>query len=129
MSEDFSHEDIPTILETARTQNSKNNVTGLLSFSRNCFLQCLEGTRSAVNETYHRIAQAPRHHKIVLLNYQEITERQFAEWAMGYIPESSLTAPVNLKFSGSASFSPYELSGESAHQLLASLQNAVPPHN
>lgn len=129
ISEAFNHEDIPSILEAAREQNRKKDVTGLLCFSRKIFLQCLEGSRTNVNETYHRILNDPRHERIVLLDYKEILEREFDEWAMGYIPESSLTKPVNLKYSGSIEFDPYDMSGESAHRLMVELRQAVPTHS
>lgn len=41
---------------------------------------------------------------------------------MGYMPESSLTAPMNLKYSGKSEFIPYEMSGESAHQMMLELR-------
>lgn len=126
ISKDFNHEDIPKILESARTQNKQNNVTGLLCFSSKIFLQCLEGSRTNINNTYHRILNDPRHEKIVMLDYKEIIEREFERWSMGYLPESSLTAPANLKYSGTPDFNPYEMSGDSAHSLLFALMKAVP---
>ena len=129
ISEDFNHEDIPGILQAAREHNLQKNVTGLLCFSRKIFLQCLEGSRTNVNQTYHRILNDPRHERIVLLDYKEIVEREFDEWAMGYIPESSLTKPVNLKYSGSTEFDPYDMSGESAHRLMVELRQSVPTHS
>lgn len=126
ISEGFSSNDIEDILEIARTKNKAKNITGLLCFSRNIFLQCLEGSRSNVNEAYHRILNDPRHMKIIMLDYKEIIEREFGEWSMGYIPESCLTAPVNLKYSGNDLFNPYEMSGESTQRLMVELKNTVP---
>jgi len=126
ISENFHHNDITGILETAREQNKKNNVTGLLCFNRKLFLQCLEGSRTNVNQTYHRILNDPRHSDIIMLDYREISEREFDTWSMGYVPESSLSAPVNLKYSGTPDFSPYDMSGESAHKLLFALKDSVP---
>ncbi|WP_415901144.1 hypothetical protein [Neptuniibacter sp. QD48_11] len=61
-----------------------------------------------------------------MLDYKEISTREFCEWSMGYIPESSLTAPINLKFSGTPEFDPYKMSGESAFQMLLALRESVP---
>jgi len=126
ISESFKPEDLNNILDSARMHNSKNFVTGLLGFNRKIFLQCLEGSRAKVNETYHRILRDSRHDKIILLDYQEIVEREFDGWSMGFIPESSLTTDVNVKFSGDDVFNPYEMSGESAHRLMVMLKDLVP---
>lgn len=95
----------------------------MLCFNRKYFLQCLEGSRTNVNNAYHKILNDKRHSRIVLLDYKEITKREFSNWSMGYMPESSLTAPTSLKFSGKNEFSPYEMSGESAHQMMLELKD------
>ncbi|TQV77499.1 BLUF domain-containing protein [Aliikangiella marina] len=126
VSEQFSQGDIENILDVARKNNNKLNVTGMLCFNSRLFLQCLEGSRENVNKVYHTILNDPRHEKIEILEYQEISEREFDTWSMGYVPESSLTKPLNLRFSGSPHFSPYEMSGDSAHRLLLALRDTVP---
>jgi hypothetical protein len=125
-SENFTPEDITKILETARKNNEKNNVTGMLLFHRNYFLQCLEGSRAAVNNTYNNISNDARHGNITILDYSEISMRGFSEWSMGYMPESSLTKPINLAFSGTPEFDPYEMSGKSAHKLMLAMKDSVP---
>lgn len=126
VTEAFKPGDIENILESARLRNVQDNVTGMLCFNQNYFLQCLEGSRTSVNGVYHRILNDPRHTKPVLLDYQEILTREFTDWAMGYISESSLTAPLNLKFSGTPFFEPYSMSGESCHQMMLELREGVP---
>lgn len=122
----FLPADIEKILEVSKRNNQKNNVTGLLCFNRRYFLQCLEGSRAKVNAAYHRILNDPRHTNIVMLDYTEIVMREFGNWSMGYMPESSLTAPINLKYSGSPEFEPYEMNGASAHQLMLELKEKLP---
>ncbi|MFD2166332.1 BLUF domain-containing protein [Thalassotalea euphylliae] len=121
----FKPEDIDDILTTARDYNQKQEITGMLCFSRKFFLQCLEGSRSSVNKLYHQILNDKRHNDIVLLEYSEITEREFSQWSMAYVPESSLTAPLNLKFSGSSIFDPYQMRGESAHKMMLELKEVL----
>lgn len=122
----FDSAEVENILAKARQCNAENYVTGLLCFNSKFFLQCLEGSRSKVNKTYHRILNDPRHHNIIMLDYKEIIEREFSEWTMGYMPESSLTQPINTRYSGTPQFNPYEMSGESAHQLMIALRDTVP---
>ncbi|MCG9682529.1 BLUF domain-containing protein [Vibrio sp. Isolate23] len=117
--------DIQNILDVARKNNSLIDVTGLLLFNRNYFLQCLEGSRAQVNKIYHQILNDPRHENILLLDYSEVAERECSEWSMGYIPEVNATMPIHLKYSTNSKFEPYSLSGSSAHKLLLDLRNVV----
>ncbi|WP_415905490.1 BLUF domain-containing protein [Neptuniibacter sp. QD48_55] len=126
IADNFSPQDIEAIIEIARKNNRKHNVTGMLCFNRKYFLQCLEGSRTQVNKIYYNILNDPRHSNIIMLDYKEISTREFCEWSMGYVPESSLTAPINLKFSGTPEFDPYKMSGESAFQMLLALRESVP---
>ncbi|TKF19962.1 blue light sensor protein, partial [Vibrio genomosp. F6] len=41
-------------------------------------------------------------------------------------PQSHLTALLNLQFSGSDQFSPYDMSGESAYLMLLELKQNLP---
>ncbi|MBU2898129.1 BLUF domain-containing protein [Vibrio hepatarius] len=125
ISEGVTESDIQSILNTARKQNAAIDVTGVLLFNRNYFLQCLEGSRAQVNKVYHQILNDNRHDNIVLLDYSEVAEREFSDWSMGYIPEMATTRPLTLKYSGSSSFEPYKMSGSSAHKLLSSLTKVV----
>lgn len=126
VSEDFESSDVESILACAREKNKKNHVSGVLCFSSKHFLQCLEGSRAEVNRTYHEILKDPRHKNVVILDYKEIAVREFGEWSMGYIPASSISFEMNMRFSGSPEFTPYEMSGESAHQMLVGVGQSVP---
>lgn len=125
ISSDFGPEDIENILQSARTYNVKTNVTGMLCFSNDYFLQCLEGSRTAVNNTYQQILNDKRHHNVIMLNYTQLPEREFEKWSMGYVPQSKLTESLNLKFSGSIDFNPFKMSGESAHLLMLTLKDCI----
>jgi len=111
-------DDIEALLKNARQHNAKQGVTGLLCFSQDCFLQCLEGSRSAVNAVYHRIVKDPRHNSIVLLDYKEIVQREFSEWSMGYIPNTAVMKQTVLQYAGTDVFDPFKMSGESAQAFL-----------
>ena len=126
ISEQFTPQDIEDILTSARKNNQQHNVTGMLCFHRKYFLQCLEGSRQNVNMIYHKILNDPRHCDARILDYKEIATREFNEWSMGYIPESSLTQPITLKHSNTSSFNPYDMSGESAHLMMMALRDSVP---
>jgi hypothetical protein len=124
-TEEFKPSDIESILSKALKNNAQIEITGMLCFSRNHFLQCLEGSRTEVNKMYHKILNDKRHSNIILLEYNEISEREFTNWSMAYLPESSLTAPINLKYSGSSLFSPYQMSGQSAHKMMLEFRDSL----
>ncbi|MEP7705499.1 BLUF domain-containing protein [Paraglaciecola sp. 25GB23A] len=125
LSEGFNQSLLENILDVSRRNNSKNKLTGMLCFHQKFFLQCLEGPRANVNSTYNRILNDKRHENAHILDFQEIDERVFASWAMAYVPSSSLTESLNLKFSGSNHFNPYDISGKSAFKLMLELNNSL----
>lgn len=76
--------EIARILETSVRRNKDNDITGMLLYSRGNFLQVLEGEKEAVDATYQRIVQDPRHRNSILLTEEPVAERHFANWSMGY---------------------------------------------
>ncbi|MBD1581056.1 BLUF domain-containing protein [Pseudoalteromonas sp. S16_S37] len=126
IGDNFSQHTIEDILESARHNNLRHNITGVLCFNCSYFLQCLEGARTEVNETYKRILNDERHQNVVMLDYREIDSREFSDWTMGYIPSSTISIPINLKFSEASEFNPYAMSGASAYMMLLELKRSVP---
>ncbi len=117
--------DFMDILEVSRARNEREGITGVLLFCNNNVVQCLEGSREAVNRTYARIVQDKRHQNPLLVDYRMLSTRLFSEWSMGYVPESSITQPTLLKYSVSQDFEPRLLSGESCLRMLAELTQKV----
>jgi hypothetical protein len=126
ISESTAQEALEDILKVARDKNTKNNLTGMLYFNRKHFLQCLEGSRTKINETYNKILKDNRHDNIVILDYCEIKEREFGDWSMGYVPSSNMTATINLMFSGSKEFNPYDLPSNSAYLMMLAFKKVLP---
>lgn len=115
-------QNIEAILQGARHNNAKANITGLLAFNGEYFLQVLEGGRTAVNRLYHRIALDPRHEQLLLLEMGEIDERLFSEWSMAYVPASKLTRDLLLRFGRDDDFRPYEMNSTHCLGLLRCLR-------
>jgi hypothetical protein len=118
ITDKFGPSSLEDILKAGRRNNTRNGITGLLCFKNKYFIQCLEGSRKEVNETYNRIMVDERHSDVVLLEYSDINSREFNDWCMGYIPTSKVTEPLILKFSKSNDFNPYDMSNTSAFMLL-----------
>jgi hypothetical protein len=71
-----------------------------------------------VNNLYSTITRDPRQREAVILDYRQIDERDFAEWSMGYVPNTRLTRPMILKYPGQEVFNPFQMSGGRAHELM-----------
>lgn len=125
VTQEFNEHSIEDILSKAKQHNAKSQVTGLLCFSSSIFLQCLEGSRTAVNRTYHKILNDPRHTDIILLDYKEVVARAFSSWNMGYVPDTQITNKLNLTYSGTTSFNPFEMHGESCEKVLMDLARTI----
>lgn len=113
--------ELAAILRESRTNNPKHGVTGVLCVGDGVFVQVLEGSRSAVNRLYQRIAADARHQQLELLSYEEITERRYAAWAMGQMDIARLNPALLLKYSPSAHLDPFAVSGAATAALLDEL--------
>ena len=112
-------EELEAILRHAKTHNQKAGITGVLCLCGNggVFLQVLEGSRDAINRLYAKLLRDPRHGELLLLSYQETSERRFAGWYMGQVNMSRLNPALVLKYSPTAALDPYSMSGAAAMAL------------
>lgn len=112
---------VDSILVQSRNHNPAKGVTGILCFHGSLFLQVLEGGRDAVNDLYNTIVRDERHERVVVLHYEEITERRFAGWTMGQVNLEKLNPSLLLKYSETPTLDPYALSGKVSIALLEEL--------
>ena len=81
----LSADDVAQILASAQQNNRPQEVTGMLCFNQEQFLQCLEGPKRSVEAIYAKILSDPRHTEIQTLCYDDIDTRLFSDWAMAYV--------------------------------------------
>ena len=112
---------IESILTQSRRRNPELGITGVLCHADGVFMQVLEGGREAVNQLYRRICSDTRHTDVILLHYEEITERRFGGWTMGQVNLSKLNTSIVLKYSERPEFDPYGVSGKVSLALLEEL--------
>lgn len=112
---------IESILESSRVHNVNRGITGVLCYGGGVFLQAIEGGRKAVNELFNHIVVDERHIDVVLLHYEEISERRFGGWTMGQVNLSKLNTSIVLKYSERPEFDPYSVSGKVSLALLEEL--------
>ncbi len=118
---DTSPDAIDAILAQSRQYNPGSGITGILCYGGGIFLQAIEGGRMAVSELYGHIQRDPRHKDVVLLHYQEISERRFAGWTMGAVNMSKINASILLKYAEKPELNPYTVSGSVSLALLEEL--------
>lgn len=111
--------DVRNILEVSQRNNARDGITGGLVFTGGIFLQCLEGHRIAVNETYHRIARDLRHSDPAILSWEEVDSRQFTDWSMGYMGYSRENSALFLKYSSGKEFDPYACRASAIRELFS----------
>ncbi len=80
---EFPQAELQSILASSRRNNAVANVTGMLVYLDGGFLQVLEGSDEAVEQTYRRISQDARHWNASVLLDHDAT-RAFTEWSMGF---------------------------------------------
>ena len=114
-------EEIESILSASREHNIVNGITGVLCFGGDIYLQAIEGGRNQVNALYTHIVKDPRHKDVVILDYQEITERRFGGWTMGHVRLDKLNPSIVLKYSETSELDPYGVSGQVSFSLLEEL--------
>lgn len=120
------YREVKNILAASQRNNTPRGVSGLLIFNSGYFLQWLEGGRAAVSERFTRILGDDRHTNPLLLDYQEVTRRQFTEWNMGYLGEGPMNRSIFFEFGQEDRFDPYTLSGASAEAMMLAAKEHIP---
>ena len=116
-----SPETIESILADSRAHNLGQGITGILCYGGGIFLQAIEGGRTQVNGLYSHIVGDKRHKDVVLLHYEEISERHFGGWTMGQVNLAKLNTSIVLKYSERPELDPYAVSGRVSLALLEEL--------
>jgi hypothetical protein len=112
---------IEGILAQSRQGNPGLGITGILCYGGGIFLQAIEGGRGAVSDLYGHIQRDQRHKVVVLLHYEDISERRFSGWSMGQVNMSKINASILLKYAEKPELDPYSVSGKVSLALLEEL--------
>ncbi|NEV65158.1 BLUF domain-containing protein [Thiorhodococcus minor] len=72
------------LLLECRRRNQALGVTGLLLYGNGTFLQAIEGDDEVIDELVSTILKDSRHENVQVLSRKSITEREYAEWSMGF---------------------------------------------
>ena len=83
-------EAVHEILVTARLNNRRDGISGLLVAGGNRYLQVIEGPRPETRRLYGSICADRRHIGLSTLLTRPITRRSFEGWSMAYRREPAL---------------------------------------
>ena len=112
---------VEAIVSQSRENNPANGITGVLCYAGDVFMQVLEGGRAPVNALYNRIARDERHRQVMLLHYEEITERRFGGWTMGQVNLARINPSVLLKYLEKPELDAFSVPGCASLALLEEL--------
>jgi hypothetical protein len=75
--------EVRELLIKAQINNHFNDVTGMLLFDGDSFLQIIEGPEDTLKALVQKIERDPRHTQFITLMDRKIPERDFGGWSMG----------------------------------------------
>ena len=82
--------DLVELLQQSRRKNFLNDVTGVLLYSHQSFIQVIEGPNKAIDSIYKSIENDTRHSNIIKVIDAELPKRNFTDWTMGFATADSL---------------------------------------
>lgn len=80
----LSKSELLAILTKSRSNNRERNITGVLLYSDQTFVQVLEGDERIVDRVFEIIKKDRRHHNVNIIERIPITAREFPDWSMGF---------------------------------------------
>jgi hypothetical protein len=80
----FSEEQLSDLLAKSQSNNAAAGLTGMLLYRDGQFMQALEGEDAVVRSVYERVAADDRHDQVRTILEEQISERRFPEWTMGF---------------------------------------------
>ena len=78
------------MLNEARAKNAELQITGHLLYSKEVFVQCIEGPPESIASLWESLQRDPRHHDIELLARGPLEQRRFTDWSMAFSSYPSL---------------------------------------
>jgi hypothetical protein len=81
---ELGRDELLDLLSGTRARNESLGLTGVLLYADGSFVQTLEGPDEVVDETFERISRDPRHRSVHIALREEVSERSFPDWSMGF---------------------------------------------
>ena len=119
---EMSNEELAEILDTARKENAKASITGMLLYKEGNFMQMLEGEKERVLDLYEKIKKDPRHKDVITVIEREAPKRTFPDWTMGFHNMQQIKGNPNFNDYISINLIPERFLGDArfAHSFISS---------
>lgn len=117
--------DVRDILARSKENNFFLGITGMLCWSGEFFLQCLEGPRRPVTRLFGKIAGDARHADVELIVAAPTQVRWFDRWAMGFTRDM-MSHGGDIRATNAA-FNPYTLQARDLLELFERLSQSAQP--
>lgn len=121
----IAERDVRDILARSKENNFVLGITGMLCWSGEFFLQCLEGPRRPVTRLFSKIASDPRHADVELIIAAPTQVRWFDRWAMGFTRDM-MSHGGDVRATNAA-FNPYALQASDLLELFERLSQSAQP--
>ena len=108
-TQNLNNKDLSSIVSSSLRNNALYGLTGTLCYANGTFLQHFEGARLAVDGLYQHLLKDERHSQLKIISINEIANRRFPTWAMGFFSYESDISQLFLKHSKMAEFSPFSM--------------------
>ena len=82
-SDNMSDDSLIDLMSTCSSFNKDNNITGMLLYINNKFIQVLEGDKNKVNELIDNIRKDSRNNDLYILRQSDVENKEFNDWSMG----------------------------------------------
>ncbi|MGN7611434.1 nitrate- and nitrite sensing domain-containing protein [Magnetococcales bacterium HHB-1] len=120
---------VEDILSVSTRKNRQLGVTGLLLYTRGHFIQCLEGSRTSVDQIYGAIEKDDRHQRCRVILRRDAERRMFASWTMAYAPISELLRCNTGQKIENGTLSPLDLTEQQILELMSTAQSVIATEN
>jgi len=98
---ELTQKDLENIIQTCQRFNTAQEITGVLVYTGDSFIQILEGAEETLDAVMAKIISDRRHYDVELLMKNEIAKRSFSKWSMGFL---TLTDPAVRTCQGLSSY-------------------------
>jgi hypothetical protein len=110
--------EVQSILAASQRNNQRLGLTGALIFNTGIFAQVLEGPSDSLEATFEKIQQDHRHGDVEVLAFEQVKDRGFAKWSMGYFGQSREGQDLFGHIARSTGFSTDGLEGVRLFQII-----------
>lgn len=113
--------ELQKILAHAQAHNTSKDITGVLVFNSQFFLQAIEGSRVEISKLYNKIATDPRHHDVQIIRHDAIERRIWTDWAMEFISISEAEEQIYRRYTGQKMFNPFSIATDDIDMFLTDI--------